>query len=578
MVDQLKFKFWVEKKDQKTGKSTWENVGTSAEVSIEDVSVETTGMFQITRYGNEPDIIPFGVNGDKGRVALITGVFTGKSLIYVGDGVDDLLDVLKFDDPNAEVLGRAISTADEKSYNLLPELGFVRKWKIDSFQWDRQAVQRGMYKFSITLSYVWEENELQLYEGDIGSNKLDNIKFSAVPGNSNGFSKDKIIDNVKVDITIHDLNRATFSTPSKEYEKGDLIKIYCETDPNKSIFFGVVENITKNNDSTVKYSCTEVGTLLQQYPCAKMGSGLFRPKVKIVNPYKPGMYYKLKQIIGFIMQMVPTDSLPLGFSPGFGIDKTNKWGEEITVPGGGSKDYIPSQMLSAMYILTALINVIENQCGLYIWFDNDTGALEYGYIRDSYELQLDTEYIMNTSRIEDNADEYTADYVVLFNSDGYYARSTSGDVSGLKCIYYKIDATFGDVQLTKMAERIANDMKLNRDVFKVTFPAGCVKFKDGDAFTGLGDATVNPPMGYRGGTDPDPDVNPENSVWQIKEMEITDKYTTVTVGSSFYSVFDIFRDKLKRISQAPALTESKDVTTNWRHITTSPQSDDVEVV
>jgi hypothetical protein len=48
-------------------------------------------------------------------------------------------------------------------------------------------------------------------------------------------------------------------------------------------------------------------------------------------------------------------------------------------------------------------------------------------------------------------------------------------------------------------------------------------------------------------------------VWQIKEMTITEQKTEVIVGSSFFSVFDIYQDALKRCDGVPATTENKEI-------------------
>jgi hypothetical protein len=110
-------------------------------------------------------------------------------------------------------------------------------------------------------------------------------------------------------------------------------------------------------------------------------------------------------------------------------------------------------------------------------------------------------------------------------------------------------------------------MQVSRDTFKVTFPPGTVRFQDGDVFNCLGDYTSDPKLPLREGYDEDPTENPGDSAWQIKSMEITDKYTTCIVGSSYYSVFDVFKNQLHRVGKAPVLTEEKNIETNPRVVT-----------
>lgn len=550
---------------------------------IEEVSVSTAGKFQIIPYGKDPEIIPYGVNDEKGRVALLSGVFLvgpvgNQNSLTKPTNIDGAIDVLQ---DSAVPLGLGLTLKDATSYAELPELGApnVGRWQINSFQWDRAAIKRGQWKFQMELGYIWNPalNELKLYENNIGTNTTDNVKFSVckVASGSPSYSAGTPIYNTTISTTIIDLNRAEFSMTGETLAKGDIIKVFCETQKNNAVFFGVVTEMKRSSQNLVEYICVEVGTLLQRVPCAKIGPGLFKPKIKIKNPESPGNYYTLQTMVATIMRIYQDNTISSGtFTPGLGTDKSGKWGALTIIPGTGTNnengEKIPPQLLSGMNVFKALSTLLEDQCGLHFWFHNDTGALEYGFVRNKNGKTIApaTEYIVNSSRIESNSDEYTAGYVVVFNSEGYYARfPTTIPTDNPSYVSYIVSSSLNDMQLRNMARRIYNDGKFDRDVFKVTFPAGTVKFLDGDVFTGLGDATVNPPMLYRGPFDKDVLTDPGDSVWQIKEMTITEKSTVCIVGASFYSVFDIYRNKLKKCSEAPVMTESKDVTTNSRVIT-----------
>lgn len=132
-----------------------------------------------------------------------------------------------------------------------------------------------------------------------------------------------------------------------------------------------------------------------------------------------------------------------------------------------------------------------------------------------------------------------------------------------------MEGALQDLQLQTMAKRILEQSRYSRNTYKVKFPAGTVRFEDGDVFSCLGDATISPEMPCRSGTDPDPTENPGDSLWQIKAITITDKYTECLIGSSFFSIFDIYKNQLKRVSQAPVLTEMKNVETHPRVIAPS---------
>ena len=175
-----------------------------------------------------------------------------------------------------------------------------------------------------------------------------------------------------------------------------------------------------------------------------------------------------------------------------------------------------------------------------------------------------TDYIIYSEQIQSLAEEYQADGVILMdNSANNPTRYPAGSNTGTY-IQYQFSSDLTNEQLLSIARRIYNDIRLaNRDTFKVKFPAGTVKFRDGDVFDGLGDSTVTPILPYRGGVDQDPTEDPSDSCWQIREMVITDTYTECTVGSTYFSIFDIYRTALKRYDGCPAPTETNDSETNF---------------
>lgn len=565
MPDEIKFKFLKEMKNQSTGVSTWTPTGTSPAINIEDVSVTTQAEKIVIAEGLEPQIIPLGVKGEGGRVANLVGTFKGKSMD--GPQMDEYFKVLQ-DDP--QLLGLGLTLTGTNVITLLPELGIpgTSKWRIEQFSWDRAARQMGQWKFNMTLGYIWDPkvNEIQLYDDGIGTNTPDNVKFRVVadiePSNyGNGID----VISPKIEVMVEDLNRATFKTNAQQFDKGDIIHIYCETQKSKAVFFGIIVEVTKDSAGIVKYDCTEIGTLLQRIPCAKITAGLFKPKIKIPNPYEKGKYFTLAQMIKIIMKIYEDNAIE-GFRPGYGLDKTGSWGAKDVIPGT-TDTKLPSQLLSSMNVLAALDNIVIKQCGMHTWFDNDSGALEYGFIRNKVTIDSTKEYIMNSSKSVSYTEEFNADYILLHDDQGNYVKSLDGDVTGKTYIEYQINTKHGDLQLKQIAQKIHRDVQLDNDTYKVMFPAGTVRFQDGDVFNGLGDSTTNPLMPWKSGADANVLEDPSDSSWQIKHMVITDTYTECLVGASYYSVFDIYKSSLKRISEAPVRTERKDIETNESVIT-----------
>ena len=225
------------------------------------------------------------------------------------------------------------------------------------------------------------------------------------------------------------------------------------------------------------------------------------------------------------------------YIPGYGVDKGGV-GSSTTLPGTTTR--LPSQILSSMTVGKALDNLLNQQCGLYTWFDNLTGYLEYGFFRNSVTIDPSTEYIVYTKQETTNTEDYNADCVILMDSSGQTpVRYPSGTSEG-QFVMYRFNSDLNDEQLSTIARRLFYDLNQNRDTFRVRFPPGVTKFRDGDVFTGLGDATSYPKMPYKGGTDLDPAEDPSNSVWMIKEMIITEEYTECIVGTSYFSIFDIY--------------------------------------
>jgi len=324
----------------------------------------------------------------------------------------------------------------------------------------------------------------------VGTNVKDNVKFFVI---KEGNSGRVYINNPKIETTLHDLNRARFTLPYKTYEKEDILKIYCDTDESNAVFYGIVTNVSNSSNSAIQYECTEIGTLLYRKPCAKLGAGIFKPRIRIPNPYK-GVQLTLQQIIGTILKFYQ-DSPIKGYNPGSGNDKTGKWGASPWLPGREDDAYLPPQILSGFTVGKALDNVLNEQCGLHTWFDNNTGHLEYGFYRNIVTIDPATDYIIYSEQIQSLAEEYQADSVILMdNSANNPTRYPVGSNTGTY-IQYQFSSDLTNEQLSSIAKRIYNDIRLaNRDTFKVKFPAGTVKFRDGDVFSGLGDSTVTPSL------------------------------------------------------------------------------------
>jgi len=539
--------FVLEKKDSTTGKSTWAGDGT-ATISVEDVSVSTMSNIQTINDGDEPTIIPFGV---KERTATLTGTMYNTSMN--GPNYINKMDPI-YVDSLGTIAARGIRVNDPTN---IPELG-TAVWKINKWDYEGDASKGSQWKFRLSLSYAWDPsiNEIQLFADGVGNNTPESVRFFAKLKSGGSLVQ---IYNTRIDGTLHDLNRAKFETYNTTFSKGNHIQIMCETS-STPVFYGIVIDKRNNTSGNVVYDCTEIATLLYRKPCAKIKPGLFKPRIRIPNPFEK-KYLKLQQFVSTILKFYNDGPLE-GYSPGNGYCSSSAIFESEYLPGR-TGSYIAPQILSGMTVGKALDNLLCEQCGLYIWYANDTGRMEYGFQRNSITMDLSKEYIMYSEQVASQGEDYEADGVILMdNSANQPTRWPVGIDNSGSFVQYKFNSDLTNEQLTSIAQRIYSDLKQNRDTFKVKFPPGTVRYKEGDSFTGLGDSTVTPNMPYRGGTDEDPTDRPGDSVWQIKEITITSDYTECLVGSSYYSVFDIYRTALQKYDGCPAPTETKDKETN----------------
>jgi hypothetical protein len=548
----IKFAYLIESTKGSNGKTTWTSAGTSSAINIEDVSVTTSAEYISTEFGVTPKIIPLGC---KNRVASITGTFKGRSLT---DQDSEYLDVLQ---DAVDIRGRGIKVVS--GYNEFPELGNGIPWQIASFSWDRQAKLRGQWKFMMNLVYIWNSsiNEIQLYADGVGSNIPTDIRFSATIGISNsGYSSSYLINNVKIHADIQSINTASFSTITSTYTKGDIIHIYCSTDEGNAVFFGIVNEV-KSGNKIVNYDCIEIGDLMSRVAVSKSTSGLFKPKVMIKNKLDDGKTKRpLSSFISTILKFYSINPVSSFNNFGVGVDKTG-YGNSTDIPGHKGVQ-IPTQMLSVMSVFKALNRVVEDQCGLRTWYHNNTGALEYGYWRNVYNIDVTKDIIIANEQTYGYSEDFKPNNVIVVDNSGRPSCYPATPVAGTT-LKYQYTSDMNDNMIGTLAMQIYTDLNIDdRSVYKVKFPPGCIKMREGDKFSGLGDQTITPVMIWRDGSDDDPLVDPTDTSWQIKELTITETYTEVVVGPSYFSVFDLYKDAIKKISEAPVQTDTKSVYTS----------------
>jgi hypothetical protein len=255
------------------------------------------------------------------------------------------------------------------------------------------------------------------------------------------------------------------------------------------------------------------------------------------------------------------------YNPGNGVCRAGNLIDSQYIPGrapgdtaGDKGTYLPSNIISGKPIGKALDDFLENTCGFKTWFDRINGKLEYGFIRDKITIDPSKESIMSTEKMDDeNALPYKPNIVVVWSSDGhtkeYWPKAAFAD-GKITIMNFKLSSNNFAGSLEAFAERIYNDAQVNTDIFKVRFPPGTTRFKEGDWFSGLGDQTITHPMEYKTGEDLNPLVEPGDTVWRITDVVITEAGTDIVVGPSYYSIFDLYKTSLSPVDSVPTTTET----------------------
>lgn len=551
---------------------TWTPCGSTPEAIINDISITTKANMDIQPFTAKPFITPLGVTS---RECLLSGYFSGYYITPYKpmdlSSEESTFTVIQPDDIKG--YGAYGISLQPIGYSILPELAGSR-WKITEIKWDKQASEMGRFRFSLTLSYVWAAGEGGLFATGIGTGLINKpVQLKA---------NDSII---MIDPTIHmtlkDVNTLKFKLMERKFEVYDTVKV---TQGTEIPFWGYVIEIQNNQDGSILYTCVENCKCLYDIQVKGTQPGLFRPRVKIDCRKNDNTYRTLQEYVNILLTKFYKGHSKVNYDAGPGIDKTNKFGSLSTFPN--SIINIPSQVISGLTVGKALDSILREQCGLYWWSNNKNQYVEYGYTRDAITIVKSKEFIQKTEKLVSDANNAASkpDYVIVWNKSNeiksFYGNLLNEDGTyneKATCVQYTLSTDLLDRSLDAIAKQIYTDMTVNNDTFKVTFPAGTVRFKDGDYFRGLGDQTVKYKMEPRTGEDFDPYDTPGNSVWQIKEVVITNTYTQVIVGTSYISIFDIFGNNLKQITDGigtPTDTNSWDSST----VVTGVQNTDNQLV
>jgi hypothetical protein len=542
---------------------------TKCEISTEDAS-------ELIEFGVEPEIIPMGIGKCE---ASITGTFAKIShgdlvpashvipMTDLAPEIRNFYDSIRlFDNINNEDVQYAVQLSQNNNGGTT-ELG-NGIWKIKKFTWDRKAQELGVYRFNMTLSYHWVNKlEQEITKGNTGSTKDQYCNFVIAVYDptkpDDGWTENVIVQRMKIHKSLQVKSTAEFDMYVR-VQNDLVIKIY-KIGCKDVIFYGLTYKCEISSDGMFRVSCKEIMDLLFRNVVADPEGGFLsflNPRVVIPAVYNGDD----KRICDLLKDMLSIYYKPKnGFEfwkPGTGVDRTkcdknpDGLGASVYLPGRDPVSLnsetgvkITTQVMSGMSIGTGITKFLYHQCGFYTWVNYETGFFEYGFLRDPITINISKEVIIKTTLMDSNQEDTSIDGVIVFEPNAEYA-GYDGEIGPDKHIaIYQLNNSQNDLSLEAIAHRILTYNKIaNKNSYKVVFPAGTIRFKEGDYFKGLGDQTLprSESMEWREGNEANPLEDPSDSAWQIKEVTITNTETTVYVGTSYYSILDLYKTSLSR--------------------------------
>lgn len=532
----------------------FESAGDLTPMNISSCNISTTAAADLIEFGKEPSIIPMGIES---CTAEIVGTFrdpkTGSSASSVfpvgklAKEIKSFYDTIKiFDKVNDKdvLYALELSSANQGGCREL-ENG---TWKISKVNYDRSATKMGSYQFNMQLTYHWNnKQEQEVGFETTGSESKTDCSFTVV---FDGFTH--TIYNVKVVRSLLMLNNAQFDSNIK-IPKDKEIKIYAAGNL-KTIFHGIISAADLNQkDNIYTMNAKEIGDLLYKGVVgnflANIASGVL-PELRVIIPCREGKTnFTIAEMVTKIASYYKAKDEFKSWKPFPAVCTAGDLSNKSTLPGRKNIQ-ICNQLLSGISVGTALTNFLYRECGFNMWFNYDTGRLEYGFVRgNGITINVSKEIIAKTTLIDDNQEDIIPDFVAVWDPSCKYC-GMAGEYGQDK---HGIQYVLSDERDASAAQALAEKLlylctQVDRSTYSVEFPAGTTRFNEGEYFNGLGDQTLlnGENMTYRSGEDADPLNEPGDAVWQIKEMVITDKSTTVTVGTSFYSTLDVYKSALNR--------------------------------
>jgi hypothetical protein len=307
--------------------------------------------------------------------------------------------------------------------------------------------------------------------------------------------------NLQITKRLEGANTASFQCPAN-IPVGTAVTIKFN---GSAVYYGKVRSIKRRTDNLNTVELMEPASDLKLFRLEDNGSGIVTIDNSLHNK-------RLADYIAIILDGT-------GWSDGTRLTTTIN-------PVTG--DPLPSIRFYNTTVAKALEKVITKICGYKMWFDNVNKRVKYGnYNTDRSAVALSTIDVRPTS----SDINYNIDRVIVIGKteDIYGEAIKSGATTPYKTLMYQYTECADSTEARSIARQILADRSVLMERFECDILPGNYIYEEGDLVR-ISDAKT--------GT---------YGTYGIKDIEISEEKTTLGLGCSEITIFDLLGDKLTEI-------------------------------
>jgi hypothetical protein len=326
----------------------------------------------------------------------------------------------------------------------------------------------------------------------------------------------KAIADVDINLRLVDLNYATF-----------VSSIYIATGTEVTIKFQDINEVFKGKVTQCRKLARTVDNITR-YDIEVVELAAELQNMYITSTTKTGIYInntskekKLGQYVSYIID-----------GSGWGDSSDSTYRYKDIVEGGASDDSIPSMGFSNTTIYTALQRLIVSIFNYGLWFDYPSGQKMVRYGPSNRTIAAGTYPAPINITMLENSNNYNVDGVVVYGADNSMVEHL-GDISrDKKVVMYRYADCNSQTELRWVCRKVYDERSVPSMRYEIEFPAGYYTIHEGDVIH-IYDESVGLPYNADG--------------YGVKDVRIRNDKTTVGIGTSKLTIFDILNDRLSVI-------------------------------